>query len=228
LFDHRHACRTALSALQSAHACLSGWTLDALERAHAEVLEDLHREVLKGALGLDEARAERFSRLFRQAGDPLEGERVVAVAAYYREAYQAARRPVAGALDLLRTLKPQARIGIVTNNLASEQRDKLAHCGLGVFVDALVVSDEAGAMKPDPAIFRLALEQLEAEPGETVMVGDSWALDVLGAKAAGLHAVWFNRLGRPQPDPGLAPEIRTFEPAADAVRVILGPGTSSG
>jgi FMN phosphatase YigB (HAD superfamily) len=54
------------------------------------------------------------------------------------------------------------------------------------------------------------------------MVGDSWTLDVLGARAAGLRAVWFNRLGSASPAPRAVPEIRAFEPVAEAVATILG------
>jgi hypothetical protein len=59
------------------------------------------------------------------------------------------------------------------------------------------------------------------------MVGDSWAHDVVGANTAGLRAVWFNRRGEPCPDPRLAIEISTLEPAAEVAATILGTLTNS-
>ena len=53
-------------------------------------------------------------------------------------------------------------------------------------VDVVVSSAEAGASKPDPAIFRLALERLGVQPERTLHVGDSPA-DAEGAQAAGMR-----------------------------------------
>jgi putative hydrolase of the HAD superfamily len=98
----------------------------------------------------------------------------------------------------------------------------MQHCGLAPYIDALVVSEEAGISKPDPAIFEIALTRLAAAPHEAVMIGDSWAADVEGAHAAGIHAIWFNPDGLPSPDPARGvPELRLLEPADAAVSAIL-------
>jgi putative hydrolase of the HAD superfamily len=67
-------------------------------------------------------------------------------------------------------------------------------------VDAVVISAELGAAKPDPAIFRAALERLGATAGEAMHVGDSMEHDVAGARAAGLDAVLVARDGAEAPD----------------------------
>jgi putative hydrolase of the HAD superfamily len=61
---------------------------------------------------------------------------------------------------------------------------------LGRTFDAVVVSSEAGCMKPDPAIFRIVLERLGVEAGEALFVDDR-AVNVAGAEALGLHALHF-------------------------------------
>jgi putative hydrolase of the HAD superfamily len=83
------------------------------------------------------------------------------------------------------------------------------------------VSEEAGVSKPDPRIFEMALERANARAGEAVMVGDSWANDVEGARAAGIRAVWFNRDGRLAPDPAV-PVLRSLAPSVETWRVIFG------
>ena len=114
--------------------------------------------------------------------------------------YLAARRPVDGALAVLAALTSRVRIGIVSNNLLEEQQAKIRLCGFDPYVDALVVSGAVGVSKPDPAIFMRALEAVGSAARDAVMIGDSWAADVEGARAAGIRPIWFNRAGRPLPE----------------------------
>ena len=160
---------------------------------------------------LDAARIERFRRLYDAAGFAADDGLATATAAAYRQAYLDARRPIDGAIDLLAALKPLARIGVVTNNLVAEQREKLRHCGLDQHVDELIASEEAGVSKPDPRIFELALKRLHCPADQAVMVGDSWANDVLGARGAGIRAMWFNLAGEDPPDASV-PVLRTLDP----------------
>jgi putative hydrolase of the HAD superfamily len=71
----------------------------------------------------------------------------------------------------------------------------LDRCGLGERLDGAVSSAEAGARKPDPAIFAGALELAGCEPGEAVHVGDSPEEDLEGARAAGIPALLLDREG---------------------------------
>jgi FMN phosphatase YigB (HAD superfamily) len=71
----------------------------------------------------------------------------------------------------------------------------LARCGLGEALDGVVTSAEAAARKPDPAIFERGLWLAGAAPAEAVHVGDSYAEDVDGARAAGIRALLIRRDG---------------------------------
>ena len=155
--------------------------------------------VLAGERNVDDAREERFRRLFEESGARDDSDQVRATAAAYRQAYLAARRPVDGALEVLATLKPRVRVGIVSNNLLDEQQAKIRLCGFDPYVDALIVSEAVGVSKPDPAIFARALEELGCFAPDAVMIGDSWEADVEGARAAGIRPIWFNRAGRQAP-----------------------------
>jgi len=92
---------------------------------------------------------------------------------------------VLGALD--------GPLALVTNGAACLQREKLAASGLAEHFDAVVVSGDLGAGKPETSVFLHALSLLGARDG--VMIGDSLARDVDGALATGLRAVWVNRFG---------------------------------
>ena len=222
LFDHRLCAQTALSELHAAHDEFRATPFGDFERLHASFLEDLHRRVMTGEMPLEQARRERFRRLFAALGPTPEAHVIATAAERYREGYRRIRQPMSGAAALLQAVKRRARIGIVSNNLLEEQQDKLRHCALDGYIDELVVSEEAGVSKPEPRIFQIALERLGCRPEQVVMIGDSWAADVVGAKAAGIRAIWFNPLGheRPADDPAVE-ELRSLEPVEDALRVIF-------
>ncbi len=221
LFDHRRSARAALSALHRLHG--RGTDLDVFERHHTQFLEVMHAEVLAGRIGLDEARRERFRRVFLASGIALNDADVDAVASAYRSGYMTARRALDGAADLLLAVRPHARIGIVTNNLLEEQRDKLEYCGLAALVDVLIASEDVGVSKPDRGIFDIALRRLGVSASDAVMVGDSWANDIAGAVDAGIRAIWFNPDRRPAPgEPSGVSEIHALTPPAAILPLLLG------
>jgi putative hydrolase of the HAD superfamily len=92
-----------------------------------------------------------------------------------------------------------ARLAVVSNWDIS-LHDVLERTQLRALVDVVVISAELGAAKPDPAIFRAALQRLGATASDAIHVGDSVEHDVAGARAAGLEAVLVARNGAPVPD----------------------------
>jgi putative hydrolase of the HAD superfamily len=96
--------------------------------------------------------------------------------------------PISGARDTLGALTRRGLALAVVSNWDCALPVHLRSVGLAHFFKSVVTSAEAGAAKPDPAIFRLALTRLGAEPGRTVHVGDGPA-DALGAANAGLRFV---------------------------------------
>lgn len=222
LFDHRGCSRVALEATRSCHPALAAMPAPELERVHAAVLEALHEDVMLGRTPLEEARRERFRRVLAASGARPDDAAASEAAEVYRVRYREVRRAVPGAAALLEALAARVRVGILSNNLYDEQMDKLRTCGLDPFVEALVVSERVGVPKPDPAIFRAAVQELGSAPHDTVMVGDSWRADIVGARAAGLPAVWYNPLRLPLP-PGErpVPELHALQPVDGAVQTIL-------
>lgn len=85
-----------------------------------------------------------------------------------------------------------ARLAVVSNWDVS-LHDVLVRLGLRPLLDAVLTSAEEGVAKPDPELFHRALARLGARPGEAVHVGDSPALDLAGARAAGIEGVLLDR-----------------------------------
>jgi putative hydrolase of the HAD superfamily len=95
-------------------------------------------------------------------------------------------RPVDGALDTARALRARGLALAVVANWDVSLHEHLEALAIEPLVDTVVTSAEAGAAKPDPAIFRLALERLRVRPERALHVGDE-LLDEEGARAAGMR-----------------------------------------
>ena len=222
LFDHRHSSREALSVLQREYARELGTVdMDKLEAVNLEILNIVHKEVLAGTLTPDEARAKRFGMLLRKYGLEPSLKELDSIAMMYRASYQLSRRATPGAKSLLKVLRDRGlKTAIVTNNLVEEQMDKLRHCELFDLIDSITISEEAGYAKPEVRIFETVLDRLECKPEETIMIGDSWENDILGARTAGIPTIWYNCYSTESPDKSV-PEIRSLEDSNAILRLLF-------
>jgi putative hydrolase of the HAD superfamily len=96
--------------------------------------------------------------------------------------------------QVLNTLRGRGyQLGIITNGSRASQRAKIQAAKLDSYMDVILVSEEEGIKKPDPAIFLRAAEQLNVAPGACLFIGDHPDLDIMGAQAVGMQAVWVPR-----------------------------------
>jgi len=105
-------------------------------------------------------------------------------------------RPSPGAKETLARLRAEGiATGIITNGYVAFQERKIAHHGFVGLTDFVLVSEAAGAHKPDPRIFKTALERAGAAPEEAWHVGDHLVNDIGGAVQAGLAGVLYDPKG---------------------------------
>jgi HAD superfamily hydrolase (TIGR01549 family) len=97
-------------------------------------------------------------------------------------------QPFPGAGDVLRSLAKRFKLGVIANQARGTAQRLCDHGWAGIF-SICVSSTEADVRKPDPAIFRLALEQARCTPEQAVMIGDRIDNDILPAKALGIGTV---------------------------------------
>jgi putative hydrolase of the HAD superfamily len=100
-----------------------------------------------------------------------------------------------GVPEALQTLRDAGLSLVVVSNSDGTVEDGLGAVGLRSLLHGVVDSAVVGAEKPDPAIFRHALDLAGTRPDRTLHVGDLYSVDVLGARAAGLHAVLLDPYG---------------------------------
>jgi putative hydrolase of the HAD superfamily len=109
----------------------------------------------------------------------------------FRQSAWAECQPYADVDRVLRSLRAQGYpLGIISNGSSQSQRAKLKGAGLEPLVDVILISEEEGIKKPDPAIFLRASTRLAVRPEECVFVGDNPQADIVGALSAGMQAVW--------------------------------------
>lgn len=99
-------------------------------------------------------------------------------------------------LPTLRTLHADGyRLGLISN-FEGWLEERLVELEVGHLFDVSVISGLEGVEKPDPEIYRLALQRARVDSEAAVHVGDSPVLDIAPATALGMHAVLLDRVGR--------------------------------
>lgn len=167
------------------------------EATDAAGVRDIARREYLDAHGADLA-SETRAPIFDAVLDNGDSE---AVSRAYRDAVNDALVPVPGVPDLLGDLRERYCVGLLTDGPSRAQRSKLERLGWTDLFDAVVVTGELEAGKPDPRAFAALTDRLGVPPGETVYVGDNPTADVRGAKRAGMLAVQVLDAADDEPDP---------------------------
>jgi FMN phosphatase YigB (HAD superfamily) len=110
----------------------------------------------------------------------------------YSARFVATMEPVADADSTVRSAHEAGfRLAVLSNWPLARTVDRYVEShGWAPFFDAIVVSERVGVIKPHPAIFDAAAEQLRLPPRALLHVGDDWAADVVGAARAGWHVAY--------------------------------------
>lgn len=119
-------------------------------------------------------------------------------------------------IETLETLKKDGyQLHILTNGFKEVQNHKLENCGIKHFFETVTSSEEVGCNKPAIEIFQFALEVAQAKANESIMIGDDYQVDVVGAENAGMKAIHFapemrkasNRIHNLNELPAILPKI---------------------
>ena len=112
----------------------------------------------------------------------------------FRAAWGTTHTLVPGAKELLETLKAKGyRLFAASNSFGHLQRSRLEHAGILHYFEDTYISMDIGYDKPDIRFYQAALRRCGLMPHEVLMIGDSMTTDVIGARAAGMDALYFDR-----------------------------------
>jgi putative hydrolase of the HAD superfamily len=167
------------------------WDEGAFDRAEAAGVAAVQRLVLERPGSTDAERLPLFLEAILSDLRIRPDERRAAserIAAEHRRSNLWSRASTDAAPTLETLARRGYRMGVVSN-ADGRVRGLLERAGLAPFLELVVDSSEVGFEKPDPRIFRAATDRLDLPPEACAYVGDIYEIDVLGAQAAGLHAV---------------------------------------
>jgi 2-haloacid dehalogenase len=214
LFDYDGAERAALTA--TILEAVPGVDLEHALAAYRTINAGYWRRFEEGAVSLGVLKPGRFRDLLDllgAQGDPA------AISARYLELLAAQSRMLPHAREVLESLAARAKLCLVTNGLSPVQRGRLARAGIGDLFTGVLISEEIGVSKPDPAFFHRAAAALALDTSQLLCIGDHPTADVRGALGAGIDACWYSPQGAPwplgEPLPTLIiADLRELEPLA--------------
>jgi YjjG family noncanonical pyrimidine nucleotidase len=199
LLDYAAAERAAFMLSMRSFGLPEDETTYALYRKHnAEVWSELEL----GSIDPDTLKVERFRRMLDALG--RNGVPLRELSACYIDMLSRQAQLLPGAEEAVHTLARHVPLALITNGLSLVQRRRFAATPCIALFRCVVISEEVGIAKPDPAIFASALHALRVAAERVLYVGDSVSSDMRAAANAGMDFCWINASGAPLPDDGRA------------------------
>jgi len=158
---------------------------------------------------------QRFEASFEKNGTPLSIDGGVVNEAYLAEMVNQTKL-VDGAREVLEYLHGRYQMALITNGFIEVQSNKIRKSELSKYFSKVFISEEVGTPKPGRKIFEHAVKSMNARKKSSLMIGDSWEADILGAMKFGIDQIYF--------DPHIfqsATGMATFSPSNHNSRIIF-------
>lgn len=194
LWDFDRNSKEAITELFVKHDMVSRLGVDSeaflniYKRKNDSLWDRYRREEVKK----DELRALRFYESFQHFGYD-DAELGLTFNNEYVVVSSSKTNLVAGAAEMLEYLGSQYQLHVITNGFVEAQNRKLDNCDIRRYFKEVIISDGMGFKKPDKRIFHYAMRLAKAKSADSLMIGDDYGPDVLGAKSVGMDQVFFNR-----------------------------------
>lgn len=193
LLDHRAA---EQAALLDVHAHFSLFH----ETETATLIDTYHLvnsaqwgQYSQGKISRQELQRNRFEQTLEKLH--LDSSDYGQIGQYYIACYRNYWQWMEGAEALYQRVIQKYPVGILTNGFAETQRKKLDDFDLYHSAEHVVISEDVGALKPDPKVFDYATRQTRFEKDDILYVGDSYTSDIEGGSSFGWDTAWFTQNG---------------------------------
>ena len=97
-----------------------------------------------------------------------------------------------GAMEILEYLRPKYNMYILSNGFKELQSRKMRTAGIDGYFDALILSEDIGVNKPNRELYEYALAKTGSKLSESLMIGDMFDTDIVGAANIGMKQIYFN------------------------------------
>lgn len=129
---------------------------------------------------------------------------------FYGREYVSSAVLMEQAREVVQHLRGKYKTGLITNGKTEIQYGKIDQLGIRDDFDHIIVSEEAGVKKPDPRIFKLALDHFGLTPEQCIYIGDHPVNDVEGAAKVGMNTIWI-KVNQPWQDSITTKPLHTIE-----------------
>jgi len=134
--------------------------------------------------------AEWHQQIFAGLNIPYDSEMAVRLNKHFMLGFIDHIKLVPGAVDILKKLKNNYVLGLVSNSMAENTMIDLERTGLTEYFDTITISSQVGYCKPHPIIYQTAMRSIGLTAEEICFIGDNWEDDVVGPTQQGMQAIW--------------------------------------
>jgi putative hydrolase of the HAD superfamily len=157
----------------------------------------LYRE---NKISQEELRHKRLIKTFEAIDFDFDPQKIESISDQYILHLSTFSNLFEGAISLLDGLKSKYQLHVITNGFEIVQHHKIKNSGLSSYFKNVFTAEKVGYKKPHPIIFEHALDHIQTNAHNSLMIGDSLEADVLGAMNIGMQAIHFNSHNEPQHD----------------------------
>lgn len=195
LCDYQKAKKNAISLVNRVLE-LSGIDVNQFWKSYSLIEPTLFRQFLNGVISRDEYRLRRYADVIQGAHENPLAFSSALNSIYMKEANHAITL-FDDVIPLLKTLEEkEINTAVLTNGPSDGQRDKIKALKLAQYIKKIYISEEIGFCKPSCKVFEFVIHDLNIEPSQVLMVGDSIEDDIEGADKFGIKTVLVDRKGK--------------------------------
>jgi len=188
LFDFKKSEKVSLEST------MREFNLDYEEDYHLEIYKEINaavwKELEEGLITQKELNDLRFQRLLERLKI---NKNAIDIADTYIKHLSRSSFLYENSFDLIENLSKAYRMAIISNGLKEVQNNRLGKSTISKFFEVIIISEEVGLAKPDPAIFQLLFDRTNSpDKSKVLMVGDSLSSDIQGGINFGIDTCWYN------------------------------------
>lgn len=170
------------------------FNIDYDENYHYKLYEEINKNIWlefeKGLITQEKLKVERFRRLSQEVNTPFDETEFSK--AYIRHLANASFL-YEDSFELIKNLSKDYKLAIITNGLKDVQSKRIGESIIANYLDTIVISEAVNVSKPNPAIFEIALKNLNyKDKSKVLMIGDSLTSDIQGGINFGIDTCWIN------------------------------------
>lgn len=205
LWDHRRNAYLTIKDLFESQEITLRYAID-FEEFHSvyhDINESLWEKIRDGIIDKEYLRKHRFYDTFKHFGVDDE-----VLSMYFEEHFLDKilnhNNLVEGAEFILEYLKSKNyTLHVISNGFQEVTERKCLLSGIAKYFNTITSADSVGVRKPHPAIFEYSLNRAEAKKEESILIGDDWIADVVGAQSFGMDVIFFDALNENRGEEGL-------------------------